>query len=145
MTTKSTRSAVSALINVTPMVDVMLVLLIIFMVVTPMLKQGPPLELAKTHNAISLLDADRSDSLIVAIAHDGTVFLGNEKLTPELLDQKLREELAQRSNRIVFVRADARVRYRFLVDVVDEIRAAGSDQLGLLTEQRHRPVFVSKS
>jgi biopolymer transport protein ExbD len=129
---------VNASINVTPMVDVMLVLLIIFMVVTPMLKRAIPVQLAKTNNPVAMPDADRSDAFVVALARDGTVFLGNEVVPSKALTDKLSAQLAAKSNRTVFVRSDARVRYKFLVDVVDRIREAGADEVGLLTEQRHR-------
>ncbi|HET9181709.1 MAG TPA: biopolymer transporter ExbD [Candidatus Angelobacter sp.] len=130
---------VNSSINVTPMVDVMLVLLIIFMVVTPMIVHGRPVEMAQAVNPEAMPDVNREDSLIVALTHDGNVFLGNELVQPEALSQKVMDRLAsRREEKIVYVRADARVKYRFLADVVDELRSAGVDQVGLLTEQGHR-------
>jgi biopolymer transport protein ExbD/biopolymer transport protein TolR len=129
---------VNSNINVTPMVDVMLVLLIIFMVITPMLRPHMPVELAKTNNPVEMLEATRPDALIVALTHDGKIFLGNEIVTGEVLTQKVKDQMAGRGNKTVYVRADARARYKFLVDVVDDVRSAGVDQLGLLTEQAHR-------
>ena len=123
-------------INVTPMVDVMLVLLIIFMVITPMLRPDRLVEMAKTTNPVDMSDAAKEDALVVAVAHDGTIFLGNEVVTPDALTQKMRDRLSARSDRTVFVRADARARYKFVADTVDDIRSAGADQLGLLTEQK---------
>ena len=69
-------------INVTPMVDVMLVLLIIFMVITPMLSKGVNVDLVKTHNPVKMQEADREDAIIVAVTRDGKVFLspGNERI-----------------------------------------------------------------
>jgi biopolymer transport protein TolR len=127
---------VNSNINVTPMVDVMLVLLIIFMVVTPMLQKGVSVDLAKTDSPQMMPDADKEDSLIVAVMRDGTVFFGTEKTPPDQLTNKLKDKLANRTDKRVFVRADARARYGAVVDVVDNVRAAGVDQLGLLTEQR---------
>ena len=69
---------VNSNINVTPMVDVMLVLLIIFMVITPMLQKGVSVDLAKTTSPVEMKDADKEDALIVAITRDGTVFFGSE-------------------------------------------------------------------
>ncbi len=133
--THNRQSGINSGINVTPMVDVMLVLLIIFMVVTPMLKPGIPVQLPRTTNPRAMPDADRTDALIVAVSHDGTIFLGNDMVSAELLPQKIKDRLALRSDKTVYVRADSRVRYKFLVNVVDGLRMAGVNQLGLLTEQ----------
>jgi biopolymer transport protein ExbD/biopolymer transport protein TolR len=130
-------SKVNSSINVTPMVDVMLVVLIIFMVITPMLQPGMPVELAKTNNPVEMPDAANPDTLMVALVHDGKIFLGNQIVTRDVLTQKVKDQMAKHSNKTVFVRADARARYKFLVDVVDGVRSAGVDQLGLLTEQTH--------
>ncbi len=127
---------VSSNINVTPMVDVMLVLLIIFMVVTPMLQKGQSVDMAKTDSPIAMADADKEDALLVAIMRDGTVYFGSEKTPVDQLTNKLKDKLANRTDKRVFVRADARARYGAVVDVVDNVRSAGVDQLGLLTEQR---------
>jgi biopolymer transport protein TolR len=127
---------INSSINVTPMVDVMLVLLIIFMVVTPMLQPGKLVEMASARNPVAMNDAARADALIVSVLRDGKIFLGNESVTGDALTQKLQERLSSRVNKTVYVRADARVRYGFLVDAIDDVRSAGVDQLGLLTEQR---------
>ena len=125
-------------INVTPMVDVMLVLLIIFMVITPMLHQGVPVDLARARNPIAMSDASRPDALIVSVMRDGQMFLGNQRVTGEALTQRVRDTVANRTNKTVYVRADARARYGSLVEAVDDVRSAGVDQLGLLTEQKPR-------
>ena len=70
-------------INVTPMVDVMLVLLIIFMVVTPMLQKGASVDMAKTDNPVAMQDADKEDAVLVAITRDGSIFLGSTKVAPD--------------------------------------------------------------
>jgi biopolymer transport protein ExbD/biopolymer transport protein TolR len=129
---------VNSKINVTPMVDVMLVLLIIFMVVTPLLHPGPEVQLASAANPIQMPDADKDDALLVAISREGRVFLGNEQISPSDLKQKIQDRVAARDDRRVFVRADARSRYGAVVGVVDDVRAAGVSELGLLTEQRRR-------
>jgi biopolymer transport protein ExbD len=67
---------------------------------------------------------------------DGQMFLGNERVTGEALTQKVRDQVVNRVDKTVYVRADARVRYGILVEAVDDVRSAGVDQLGLLTEQR---------
>ena len=122
-------------INVTPMVDVMLVLLIIFMVITPMLSKGVSVDLVKTKNPIPMQGADKSDAILVAIAHDAKVYLGTTQIQAEDLAPKVRDLLTNRTDKTVFVRADARAKYEKVVEVVNNLRAAGVDQLGLLTEQ----------
>ncbi len=122
-------------INVTPMVDVMLVLLIIFMVITPMLQHGVQVDMVKTKNPIAMQDADKSDAVLVAVTRNGDVFLGTTKMSPDDLPGRLRDMLANRINKMVFIRSDARARYEKVVTVVDNLRAAGVDQVGLLTEQ----------
>jgi biopolymer transport protein TolR len=123
-------------INVTPMVDVMLVLLIIFMVITPMLQKGVSVDLAKVNNPEQMPDADKEDALIVAVMRDGKVYFGNDRIEPDQLTQKVKDRIANRTDKRVYIRADARARFGSVVEVVDNVRAAGVDDLGLLTEQR---------
>jgi biopolymer transport protein TolR len=129
-------SKVNSDINVTPMVDVMLVLLIIFMVITPMLQKGQSVDLAKVNNPSAMPDADKEDALIVAVMRDGKVFFGDDRTEPDQLTQKVKDRLANRVDKRVFVKADARAKFGSVVQVVDNVRAAGVDQLGLLTDQR---------
>jgi len=126
-------------INVTPMVDVMLVLLIIFMVITPMLTKGQSVELVKTHNPIAMQAADKDDAILVAITRDGRVFLspGNNQITADQLAPKVRDLLTNKLDKTVYIKADARAQYSKVEDVVDNLRAAGVDELGLITEQIH--------
>lgn len=131
-------SKVNSNINVTPMVDVMLVLLIIFMVITPMLQRGQSVDLAKTNNPIQMPDADKEDALIVAVMRDGRVYFDTQQVGPEELTNKVKERVQSRVNKTVYVKADARAKYKSVVDVVDDVRSAGVDQLGLLTEQRRQ-------
>jgi len=123
-------------INVTPMVDVMLVLLIIFMVITPMLQKGVTVDLAKAANPIPMADADKEDAIIVAVMRDGKIFFDTTQVTAEELTTKVRDRLQNRPDKRVYVKADARAKYKAVVDVVDNVRSAGVDQLGLLTEQK---------
>ena len=122
-------------INVTPMVDVMLVLLIIFMVITPMLQKGGNVEMAKTNNPIAMEDADKEDAVLIAIQRDGTIFFDTERVTPEQLVTKVSDRLQNKTDKRIFIRADAKAKYGTVVEVVDNVRAAGVDQVGLLTEQ----------
>jgi biopolymer transport protein ExbD/biopolymer transport protein TolR len=125
-------------INVTPMVDVMLVLLIIFMVITPMLQKGVSVDLAQVNNPESMPDADKEDALIVAVMRDGRVYFGRDQISPDQLTDKIKDRLASRTDKRVFVRADARAKFGAVVEVVDNVRAAGVDDLGLLTDQKRQ-------
>jgi biopolymer transport protein TolR len=127
---------VNSNINVTPMVDVMLVLLIIFMVVTPMLQKGVSVDLAKVNSPEAMPDADKEDALIVAVMRDGKIFFGSDQIMPDQLTQKIKDRIASRTDKRVYIRADARAKYGSVVEVVDNVRSAGVDDLGLLTEQR---------
>jgi biopolymer transport protein ExbD len=122
-------------INVTPMVDVMLVLLIIFMVITPMLSKGVSVDMVKTVNPIPMQAADKSDAIIVAVTRDGKTYLNTTQLPADQLPGKVKDMLTNRLDKMCFVKADSRARYERVVDVVNNLRAAGVDQLGLLTEQ----------
>jgi biopolymer transport protein ExbD len=125
-------------INVTPMVDVMLVVLIIFMVITPLLNNKIPVEMARARNPITMPDADKEDAVVVAITRDGKVFLSpGAKLVPnpEELGEKVRALLEKSPVKLVYLRADQRAKYKVVEDVVDDLRAGGVDQLGILTEQ----------
>jgi biopolymer transport protein ExbD len=121
-------------INVTPMVDVMLVLLIIFMVITPMLSKGVSVDLVKTMNPIAMQNADKEDAILVAVTRNGDVFLGSSKIPPADLPGKVKDLLVGRLDKTVFVKCDSRARYEKVVDVVDNLRAAGVDNIGLLTD-----------
>ena len=122
-------------INVTPMVDVMLVLLIIFMVITPMLSKGISVDMVKTVNPVTMQAADKSDAIIVAVTRDGKTYLGTTQMPAADLPGKVKDILSSRLDKMCYIRADSRARYEKVVDVVNNLRAAGVDQLGLLTEQ----------
>ena len=124
--------------NVIPMADIMLVLLIIFMVVTPMLQKDHPVDLARTDNAKDMQDADKEDAIVVAITRDGNIFLRNTQITKEQISSEVKDRIANRLEKTVYVKSDARAKYGDVVAAVDEIRSAGVDQVGLLTERNQR-------
>ncbi len=126
-------------INVTPMVDVMLVLLIIFMVITPLLSKGQTVELTKAKNAIAMKAADAEDAILVAVTRNGETFLmpGNIRVTPDELPAKVSDLLTGRLDKTVYIKSDARAKYGAVEEVVDFLRGAGVDELGLLTEALH--------
>jgi biopolymer transport protein TolR len=130
-------SKVNSNINVTPMVDVMLVLLIIFMVITPMLQKGASVDMAKVNNPTSMPDADKEDALLVVVMRDGQIYFGTDRIKVDELTSKVKDRLADKPDKRIFIRADLRAKYGAVVDVVDNVRAAGVDDVGLLTEQRH--------
>lgn len=135
---KGTRGGMAAIneINVTPMVDVMLVLLIIFMVITPMLSKGVSVDLVRTRNPVAMDEADAEDAVVVAVTRDGQVFLGTSKL--EALDEltsRVSDVVSNRIDKTVYIKCDARSRYERVVEVVNAVRTSGVDQVGLLTEK----------
>ena len=128
--------AVSSNINVTPMVDVMLVLLIIFMVITPMLQNKVAIDMAKVDNAVAMPDADKEDAIVVAVTRDGGLFLGQDKVAPDQLGRMVADKLADKPGKTIYVRADARAQYKAVEDAIDAVRSAGVDDVGLLTQKR---------
>ncbi len=126
-------------INVTPMVDVMLVLLIIFMVITPMLQKGVSVDLVRTQNPRAMADADKEDAVVVAITRDGKLYLQSDPIRLEEITIKVKDRIASKLDKTVYIRSDARAKYGDVVAVVDNVRAAGVDSLGLITERMQRP------
>lgn len=121
-------------INVTPMVDVMLVMLIIFMVITPMLQKGVSVDKAKTVNPIAMQDADKDDAILFSVTRDGGIFLGNTKMTLDQIPTKVKDLLTNRIDKTCYISADRRARYEKVAEVVDALRAAGVDDVGLITD-----------
>ncbi len=127
---------VNSNINVTPMVDVMLVLLIIFMVITPMLNNKVNVDLPVAPNAKVMDNANKEDAVTVAVTRDGKIFLGGDQVQPDDLGPKILAKQEKNPDKTVFLRADNRARYGRVMDAVDGIRGAGVSQLGLLTEKK---------
>nr|WP_321467168.1 protein TolR [uncultured Desulfobulbus sp.] len=121
---------VMADINVTPLVDVMLVLLIIFMVTAPMMTQGLEVELPEaTTKALE----QQEEPLVVTITKEGEVFLKKEKMTPELLQERLSAMPAEVKKEGIFLRADKSIAYGVVTSTMADIHAAGFDKLGMIT------------
>jgi len=116
-------------------VDVMLVLLIIFMVITPMLQKGKQVDLVKTNNPVAMPDADHEDAVLIAVMRDGAVYFDTEKTTVDELGPKVLDRVQNKAEKKVYIKADRAAKYGVVVKVVDNIRSAGVDQVGLLTEQ----------
>ena len=119
-------------INVTPLVDVVLVLLIIFMVVTPMLHRGVHVQLPETKNHEK--KQDTGEQLVVTIRGDGAVFIETDKIPPEQLVERVKKEL--KKSRPVHVRGDKSVQYKVVREVLEKIHDAGAQQVGMGTEEQ---------
>jgi biopolymer transport protein TolR len=118
-------------INVTPFVDVMLVLLVIFMVTAPMMMQGVDVALPET---TSQPLAAKKENLVITINNQNQIFINNYQVTIDFLQEKLKKILEGRDSREVYLRADREISYGFVVRVMAEIKAAGVDKLGMVTE-----------
>lgn len=128
---QDSRTAMSE-INVTPMVDVMLVLLIIFMVTTPLLESGIDVNLPKT--ASGAISTNDDSQLILAITKDRSIYLNKTKLSFKNLREKLRAIYSNKKNKQIYIRADESVTYGFVAQVMAEIRLSGIQAIGLVTE-----------
>jgi len=131
-------SKVNSNINVTPMVDVMLVLLIIFMVITPLAEQKVNVTLAQTESAVAMDNASKQDAVIVAITRDSKVYLGQDQVTLADLGSKVANQLQNKMDKTVYFRADERSHYGTVEDAIDAVRTAGVEEVGLLTENKQQ-------
>jgi biopolymer transport protein TolR len=118
-------------INVTPFVDVMLVLLIIFMVTAPLMQQGIDVDLPETSTQPLRV---KDEPLIVSVKKDGTYYVGRKEIPPEELQSKLEAIFDGRDSKEVFLRADQDAAYGLVVKALAAARAAGAKQLGMVTE-----------
>ena len=118
-------------INVTPLVDVTLVLLIIFMVTTPMLQRGTDVELPRSRTGA----VKEQDRLTLTLARDRRIYLNDQEVPPEALAARLRAAAATRQDRILYFRGDAAVPYGTVIEVMDAVKAAGFESVGMITER----------
>ena len=131
MTSGGSREGFMSDINVTPFVDVMLVLLIIFMVTAPMMMQGVDVSLPEATS--EPLDSEK-EHLIITIDKKSQIFINDYKVSVEFLSEKLAKILEGRADREVFLKADKDMRYGTIVKVMAEIKGAGVEKLGMVTE-----------
>jgi biopolymer transport protein TolR len=125
------RGSLVSQINVTPLVDVMLVLLIIFMVTAPIIQQGVQVNLPKVKAAAL---PGKEEQFIVSITHDSQIYLNDTRISPADLAEKLSAIGRERPDREVFVRADDRVPYGVVIRTMAAIKAAGIENVGMVTE-----------
>jgi biopolymer transport protein ExbD len=124
-------------INVTPLVDVMLVLLIIMMIVAPLLQKGADVKLPLA--AYSSDKPETQDQTVVAVDSQGRFFVNGVPVREEELRQRVEDILETKTERIVLIKADEDAAYGKVMDAMDELRAAGIEDMGLITERRVRP------
>jgi biopolymer transport protein TolR len=125
-------------INVTPLVDVMLVLLIIFMVTTPMMSQGIPVQLPQSTQQQNV-EMNMDDSTILTITKDGTVYLDDRPIPADRLEFQLRRLYGELAVRNIFLRGDRRVPYGEVVRVLDMMKRVGLSRVGMVTELYEGP------
>ncbi len=123
-------------INVTPLVDVMLVLLIIMMIVAPLLQQGVPVTLPLAANSSE--KPETQDQTVVTIDRNKDVYLNAVPVTAGQLQNRIKEVLEDKSDKIVIIKADEEAPYSAVMDTMDELRAAGIEDMGLITETRRK-------
>ena len=142
MSTGSGSGGFTSDINVTPMVDIMLVLLIIFMVITPFLQQGVSVALPRDMNNP---DEDpaiiKETSVVVAITEGGELYIGKKKIDKDVLKTEIDQKMATKEDkdRIVYIRSDVNANYGQVVETINLIRDAGIDQIGLVADKRKGP------
>ncbi|HUS09372.1 MAG TPA: biopolymer transporter ExbD [Pyrinomonadaceae bacterium] len=134
------QSGFNSEINVTPMVDIMLVLLIIFMVVTPMLQHGVTVNLPKDlQNPEEDQRIIKDNSIVIAIPTDGEYYLGKDRITKEQVKdkvEKLLDNIKKEEDKVVYIKSGVGVSYGDVVTVINEVRALGVDKIGLVADKK---------
>ena len=129
-------------INVTPMVDIMLVILIIFMVITPFLQQGVSVALPRDmRNPDEDPAIIKESSVVVAITEAGDLYIGKKRIDKETLKAEIDQKMATKEDkdRIVYIRSDVNANYGQVVETINLIRDAGIDQIGLVADKKKGP------
>ena len=130
------RSNVNADINVTPMADIMLVLLIIFMITTPLLQSGITVNLPKAKNPLDAPEADSKEAVVVAMNREGKLYLAKKQIgEQDLYEYLLQKFSGGEINRTIFLKADQALPYGRVVEVVNGCRRAGVERIGLMAEK----------
>lgn len=132
-------SAVTSTINVTPMCDVMLVLLIIFMITVPLLQQGIFVNKPRARNAQEEPLVDDEDATMVTITRVGDVYINRKPVGPNQIVERIVERIALKPELPLFIKADVAVLYGTVVDLVSKAREAGVEQIGLMVDRQENP------
>jgi biopolymer transport protein ExbD/biopolymer transport protein TolR len=125
-------------INVTPLCDVMLVLLIIFMVITPLLQNNVSVDMVQSRNAVDMDAANKSDAAVISITRDGKVYLGSKEIPADSVTKDVENKLQHNLDKTVYMKADARAKYGDVLTVVNAVRDADIQNLAMLTQQIQR-------
>jgi len=133
-------SGVTSEINVTPMADIMLVLLIIFMITTPLLQEGAIINMAKAQNPQVAVGARDEDATTVSLTRDQKIYLNQDEIAEDKLPEKLADAKERAQDKPLFVRSDIAVKYGKVVDVVNKARDAGWTRIGLLVDREEKGV-----
>jgi len=128
------KGGVKSDINVTPLVDVMLVLLIIMMLVAPMLQQGVSVKLPTAENTID--KPEQQGQTVLAISKDKTIYLNAKPVQDNDLTRRISELLENKTDKIVLIKADEEVEYGAVMSAMDQLRQAGIEDIGLITERK---------
>jgi biopolymer transport protein TolR len=131
------KGGVKSDINVTPLVDVMLVLLIIMMLVAPMLQQGVSVKLPTAENTID--KPEQQGQTVLAISKDKTIYLNAKPVQDNDLTRRISELLENKTDKIVLIKADEEVEYSAVMNAMDQLRQAGIEDIGLITERKRAP------
>ena len=131
------KGGVKSDINVTPLVDVMLVLLIIMMLVAPLLQQGVPVTLPMASNYTD--KPETQDQTVVAIASDKTMYVNARFVETDELATRIEETIKNKVDKVVFIKADQDVDYSAVMEAMDQLRRAGIEDIGLITERKRQP------
>jgi len=121
-------------INVVPLVDVMLVLLVIFMVTAPMIQRGVDVNIPVSTRSGQIANERVFVSIPLAYRQNRVVYLGEEPIRAEILQERIRQKMENRSDKEVYLRGDAGVQYQELMEVFDRLKAAGVEKVGLITK-----------
>jgi biopolymer transport protein TolR len=128
------KGGVKSEINVTPLCDVMLVLLIIMMIVAPLLQQGVPVQLPKADNTVD--KPETQGQTVIAIGRDKSIYLNAKPVTEGELTQKITELLENQKEKVVLIKADQEVEYGAVMAAMDQLRQAGIEDIGLITDPK---------
>jgi len=128
------KGGVKSDINVTPLVDVMLVLLIIMMLITPMLNQGVAMHLPKASNTVD--KPTTQDNTVVAVSKDGSMYVNSKPVTEGEMGAKITEALESKKEKVVFINADEEAHYSSVMAAMDQLHQAGVEDIALITERR---------